>query len=259
MGRSGRPVLRRSVKKGIGAGAAPKQRTSAVYKPRAGPGARPVTNDGSPAGPGTVPRGSFLSPSTGGFSTLGRLVLDRLDRGVILLDERRRVQDANVLARRVLAERNGVAVRGGRFVFLDPALDERLSCLIGAYRSDQAGALRSMAAQVRYNRSPPYRVLVAPVPPDADERQVSFFVLIYGPREWRDISIDVLVEVYGLTRAQAEVARNLFAGQSVEETAAALKLSLNTVRTHLKHIFSRCEVRSQRELLHLLATGPQEL
>jgi DNA-binding CsgD family transcriptional regulator len=55
------------------------------------------------------------------------------------------------------------------------------------------------------------------------------------------------------------VARSLFAGQSVEETAAALGLSLNTVRTHLKSIFTRCSVQSQRELLHLLATGPLEL
>jgi len=206
-----------------------------------------------------VPRGSFPLPADGVFSVLGRLILDRLDRGVILLDAHRRVQDANALARRVLADGNGVAGRRGRVVFLDPTLDERMSRLIGACRSDQNGALRSMAAQVRYNRSPPYRVLVAPVPPDADDRRVSFFVLIYGPREWRDISIDVLVEVYGLTRGQADVARGLFAGQSVEQTAAVLGLSLNTVRTHLKHIFSRCEVRSQRELLHLLATGPQEL
>jgi DNA-binding CsgD family transcriptional regulator len=116
-----------------------------------------------------------------------------------------------------------------------------------------------MAAQVRHKRSPPYRVLVSPVPPDVDERGISFIVLIFGPREWRDISTDALVEVYGLTRAQAEVARSLFNGQGVEETAAALGVSRNTVRTHLKHIFSRCDVKSQRELLHLLATGPQEL
>lgn len=206
-----------------------------------------------------MPRGSFPLHGPGVFTALGRLILDRLDRGVILLDANRRVQDANALARRVLGEGIGVAVRGGRFVFLDPMLDQRLSRLVGAYGSGLPGALRSMAAQVRYNQSPPYRVLVVPVPPDADERQVSFFVLIYGPREWRDISIDVLIEVYGLTRGQAEVARSLFAGQCVEETAAALDLSLNTVRTHLKHIFSRCEVSSQRELLHLLATGPQEL
>jgi len=206
-----------------------------------------------------VPRGSFPSPATGVFTALGRLILDRLDRGVILLDEHRGVQDANALARRVLADGNGIKVRAGRFAFLDPTLDKRLSRLIEAHGRRLSGAVRSMAAQIRHNQSPPYRVLVSPVPPDADERRVSFVVLIYGPREWRDISIDVLCEVYGLTRAQAEVARSLFAGQSVEETAAALELSSNTVRTHLKQIFTRCEVRSQRELLHLLATGPQEL
>lgn len=206
-----------------------------------------------------MPRGSFQLPTPGVFTALGRLILDRLDRGVILLDAGRRVQDANALARRVLSDGNGVGVRRGRFVFLDPTLDARLSRLVAAYGNGAPGSMRSMAAQVRYNRSPPYRVLVSPFPPDADERRVAFFVLIYGPREWRDISIDVLIEAYGLTRAQAEVARGLFSGQNVEEVAAGLDLSPNTVRTHLKHIFSRCEVRSQRELLHLLATGPQEL
>lgn len=202
-------------------------------------------------------------PAGGVFTPLGRLILDRLDRGVILLDVTRRVKDANALARRVLGDGNGVAVRRGRFVFLDPAIDQRLSRLVSANGNGNGkgnGAPpRSMAARVRFNRSPPYRVVVSPVPPELDERQVSFVVVIYGPREWRDISIEVLCEVYGLTRGQAGVARSLFAGHSVEKTAAALDLSLNTVRTHLKHIFTRCEVSSQRELLHLLATGPQEL
>jgi DNA-binding CsgD family transcriptional regulator len=88
---------------------------------------------------------------------------------------------------------------------------------------------------------------------------VAFVIIFYGPLAWRGISVDVLVQLYGLTPAQADVARSLFAGQSVEETAAALGLSLNTVRTHLKSIFTRCSVQSQRELLHLLATGPLEL
>lgn len=240
-------------------GVAPVAGNTAGSETRATPALHPVINDGSRTGPGKVPRGSFPLPEAGVFTALGRLILDRLDRGVILLDQHRGVQDANALARRVLADGNGIKVRAGRFAFLDPSLDRRLSRLIESYGRRPFGAVRSMAAQIRHNRSPPYRVLVSPVPPDVDERQVSYVVLIYGPREWRDISIDVLVEVYGLTRAQAEVARGLFTGQSVEETAAALELSRNTVRTHLKQIFTRCEVRSQRELLHLLATGPQEL
>jgi len=105
----------------------------------------------------------------------------------------------------------------------------------------------------------PYRVVVTPVPEGADERDVAFVALIYAPDEQRDISTDVLRELYALTPAQAQVARSLFAGRSVEESAAALNLSPNTVRTHLKQIFTRCEVQSQAELLHLLAQGPQHL
>jgi len=94
---------------------------------------------------------------------------------------------------------------------------------------------------------------------DKLERGVAFVALIYALDGQRDISTDVLREFYALTPAQAHVARSLFAGLSVEESAAALNLSLNTVRTHLKQIFTRCEVQSQAELLHLLAQGPQHL
>jgi DNA-binding CsgD family transcriptional regulator len=117
----------------------------------------------------------------------------------------------------------------------------------------------ALAARVSRSNGASYRVVVTPVPRDADERDVAFVALIYAPDEQRDISTDVLRELYALTPAQAQVARSLFAGRSVEESAAALNLSLNTVRTHLKQIFTRCEVQSQAELLHLLAQGPQHL
>ncbi|MBK6351180.1 MAG: hypothetical protein IPF50_15915 [Proteobacteria bacterium] len=52
-------------------------------------------------------------------------------------------------------------------------------------------------------------------------------------------------------------ARQLYAGLSVEETAVRLGLSLNTVLSHLKQIFFKCEVQSQVELMHTLALGPQ--
>jgi DNA-binding CsgD family transcriptional regulator len=207
-----------------------------------------------------VPRGSF--PAGNGnrvFSGLGRLILDRIDRGVILIDDRRRVKDANVLARRLLAERDGLEVANGRLGFSRADLDERLGRHIAEHRKGNGARMGPLAFQLRHDGRPPSRVVLVPVPPAADQREVAFFLLIYGPPERREISIEVLTEVYGLTRAQAEVARSLFAGRGTEATAAALDLSLNTVRTHLKHIFTRCEVQSQRELLHLLATGPSEL
>jgi len=213
-------------------------------------------NNGGRAVPGKVSRGPFHLVQAGGFSGLGRIILDKLDRGVVLLDARGRVLDANSLAVRLLKAGDGMALRSGRFVFADAALELRLSRMI---TQRGAGAAAAFAARVSRSAGAPYRVVVTPVPEGADERDVAFVALIYAPDEQRDISTDVLRELYALTPAQAQVARSLFAGRSVEESAAALNLSPNTVRTHLKQIFTRCEVQSQAELLHLLAQGPQHL
>ena len=236
---------------GVRAGAERKRR------PR---GAAPrVTNDGGRAVPGKVSRGPFQFVQAGGFSGLGRIILDKLDRGVVLLDAGGRVLDANSLAARVLKAGDGMALRSGRFVFSDAALDGRLSRLLDRHDSFAADRNAPLAARVRRSNGASYRVVVTPVPRDVDQRDVAFVALIYEPEGHRDISTDVLRELYALTPAQAQVARSLYAGRSVEESAAALKLSLNTVRTHLKQIFTRCEVQSQAELLHLLAQGPQHL
>jgi len=234
-------------------------RAGAEGKRRArGPAAR-RTNDGGRAVPGKVSRGPFHFVQAGGFSGLGRIILDKLDRGVVLLDARGRVLDANSLAIRLLKAGDGMALRSGRFVFADAALDLRLSRMIAQRDGGAAGGTATIAARVSRSGGTSYRVVITPVPRDADERDVAFVALIYAPDAQRDISTDVLRELYALTPAQAQVARSLFAGRSVEESAAALNLSLNTVRTHLKQIFTRCEVQSQAELLHLLAQGPQHL
>jgi DNA-binding CsgD family transcriptional regulator len=206
-----------------------------------------------------VSRGSFHLVQAGGFSGLGRIILDKLDRGVVLLDARGRVLDANSLAVRVLEAGDGMALRSGRLAFADAALDLRLSRMIAQCGGGAAGGNAAIAARVSRSGGASYRVVVTPVPRDADECDVAFVALIYAPDELREISAAVLRELYGLTPAQAQVARSLFSGRSVEESAAALNLSLNTVRTHLKQIFTRCEVQSQAELLHLLAQGPQHL
>ena len=69
----------------------------------------------------------------------------------------------------------------------------------------------------------------------------------------------VLLDAAGCVLDANSLARKRYAGYSVEQTADALDLSLNMVRTHLKQIFSKCEVQSQAELLHTLALGPHRL
>jgi DNA-binding CsgD family transcriptional regulator len=49
----------------------------------------------------------------------------------------------------------------------------------------------------------------------------------------------------------------LFAGCTVEQLTQRLRISQNTVRTHLKGVFKKCAVRSQAQLMRLLALGPR--
>ena len=215
--------------------------------------------NGSRAVPRTVPRGSVLAPQGSVFTTLGRTILDRLDRGVALLDAHGRIVDANSHALHVIRNCSGIQVRAGRLSLSDPKLNEQLQCAMAGYKPGHRNGRAIFASRVRCRGTEPYRVVVRPVPADAEHRKVAFFMLIYAPNGLRGISIEVLRQMYGLTPAQSAVASSLFAGRSVEETANELDLSLNTVRTHLKQIFTKCEVNSQAELLHMLAMGPHDL
>jgi len=193
------------------------------------------------------------------FSPLGRFILDRLDRGVVLLDARGCIVDANSHALHVIRNCSGISVRAGRLSFADRELDQQLRDGLASHGSSRRSERAVLAARVRCRGSEPYCVVIRALAPETHERKVSFLALLYAPNGLQGISIEVLRQVYGLTPAQASVARSLFAGHSVEETARALDLSLNTVRTHLKQIFTKCGVNSQAELLHLLALGPHDL
>jgi DNA-binding CsgD family transcriptional regulator len=247
--------------------------TGSVGPVAAGKAASSQVNGGR-AVPGKVPRGSLPRPALTGFTTLSKAILDKLDRGVVLLDVKGKVLDANAIGRAVLANGNGLMVRNDRLAFADGEFDSRFDRLLkanGDARADgkparktgekadppAAKAARVVAAKIKRPGAVSCRVLVTPVTLDGDTHTAGFLALIYAPAERRDITPEVLLEIYGLTRAQADVARRLYAGLSVEETAARLGLSLNTVRTHLKQIFSKCEVQSQAELMHTLALGPQ--
>src|SRR5687768_4092450 len=65
-----------------------------------------------------------------GFCSLGRLILDTFDRGVIAIDASGAVIDANLHARRVLDGKEAIRVRNGRLEFVDPCVDDQLTRLL---------------------------------------------------------------------------------------------------------------------------------
>lgn len=59
-------------------------------------------------------------------------------------------------------------------------------------------------------------------------------------------------QLFGLTPAEAKVASAFASGHSVESCAAALGISRNTIRTHLKALFKKVGVNRQQDLCRIL-------
>lgn len=60
------------------------------------------------------------------------------------------------------------------------------------------------------------------------------------------------LERFGLSRRETEVAELLCLGSTNAEIAATLRVSLATVKTHVLHIYAKCDVRTRAGLTHLL-------
>jgi len=57
---------------------------------------------------------------------------------------------------------------------------------------------------------------------------------------------------YGLTRTETTVTAWIMRGYSAKETATRLGVSYNTIKVHLRHVFQKVGVRTQRALISLM-------
>jgi DNA-binding CsgD family transcriptional regulator len=77
--------------------------------------------------------------------------------------------------------------------------------------------------------------------------------VIEDPEERVQQRPGTLNKLFGLTRAEAEIAQSLAQGMSLHEIAAVRTISYETARAHLKAIYRKTETNRQSELSLLLA------
>lgn len=185
---------------------------------------------------------------------------DQLMRGILLLDGAWRMLYANLAAREMLAEGDVLHLDGDRISVRDARQHGRLREYVE--RSSQlidSETTSNLAMQLdRPSGLPAYRLLVTRlVLSPALTTDAVFLIMVFDPSTSRRIRAEVIVELYGLTRAEAAIAVQLFEGSGVSEIAANTCHSANTIRTHVRAIFRKCQVSSQAQLLQLLALGPR--
>jgi DNA-binding CsgD family transcriptional regulator len=191
-----------------------------------------------------------------------RMMLDAAHPlGMLVLDGNRQVLMENASAARVLALEDGIEIRSTGLAVVDARENTKLRELIKAARecAGEQGLSGTSFMQVsRPSGQEPFSVMISPLlsaPVGALSSEAVVACFISDPEAGHVPTLEALGQIYGLTPAEAEVAQSLAKGMSLEEIAADRGISLNTVRSHLKHIFSKTGTSRQGELLSLVMTG----
>lgn len=180
--------------------------------------------------------------------------LDQVSWGVMVVDASGRIVLANADAETRLTAADALATVDGKLVAWQGRENERLSALIRRAAGGR-GVGGAMTAERRTGQRP-LNVLVAPL---NEQTAVRFglhrplaIVMVSDPDRAMPTSCNVLEGIYGMTRAEAEVALSLAEGLSVEQISEARERSLNTVKTQLRLAMEKMDVSRQADVVRLV-------
>ncbi|MBR0869834.1 helix-turn-helix transcriptional regulator [Bradyrhizobium tropiciagri] len=182
-------------------------------------------------------------------------VLERLSDGVIVLDRRLRVSFANAAARRFAAE--GLLRLQQAVATYSISHSQRLAELMRSAQQGSAGGTMSLP----HNADGRLLTILATSVrskdlgrlSDAGVKDAAVLLFVIDPAARRAIPLAQLMDAYGLTQAEARVALAASSGNTIVETAQLLKLSPNTIKTHLRRVFAKTATARQAELAGLIA------
>ncbi|WP_342363267.1 helix-turn-helix transcriptional regulator [Terrarubrum flagellatum] len=183
-------------------------------------------------------------------------VMDKLLIGAVLLDRKGYVLQTTSAASTALQSRNGLQLVGQRLAATSAKDDRALQAAVKDMIApgDASPASRALSL-TRPSGARKLGVIIQRIGADENWHGVSgavAAVFIRDPECNTEVEISLLCELFDLTPAEAAVAHRLANGLSLEETAEALSISRNTVRAHLRSIFSKSGITRQTELVRLM-------
>jgi DNA-binding CsgD family transcriptional regulator len=187
--------------------------------------------------------------------------VNRLALGVISLAANGSIVDMNDEARRILAERDGIALGAGGGLTTDSAQEKRdlLKLIEQAVRKSAGKGAPSVAEAMPITR-PSGRsrlgVLIKALPsgswPEHERSPAAVLYLRDPEASVPQASQEIARRLLGLTRVETRLAMYLTDGYSLDETADLMNIRRNTARTHLRSIFSKTGVTRQTMLVRLM-------
>jgi len=185
---------------------------------------------------------------------------EQLSHGVVLVDANLRILYANKQAKEFLTQRRCFKdVRGG-FVVLASEVQKKLENLIWRACNENNPSIEFIAdacvAVQRQSPSSHLSLMVAPIDPAHAQHALwgrSFerlaMIIITDPDKSPHIIGEVFSTTYGFTPTEARVAQQLLTGQSKQELSECLKISVGTIRWHVKNLMAKTHTNREAQLI----------
>lgn len=196
---------------------------------------------------------------------------DRLNFGVALLNENMQVVHLNQAAQAVIRRGDGLLVNANQQLESwpgtgrSPSLSRWLMTARDAPMIEQEHFLEGCVVMRDHKNgdggenAKHYSIQCAPVPAaggwhagNATSEAVRYVVFITDPSVVQLPSTDRLCSLYGLTRTQAQIAREFANGGTYQQVAQCSRISEETVRSHAKEIYAKTRVNRQADLVRLV-------
>jgi DNA-binding NarL/FixJ family response regulator len=185
-------------------------------------------------------------------------VLNHLSDGVLLFNEAGKAIFINRVARRILSEEDGLALRNGTLTGMRSEDSQRVRHLLAAVLAPADGGLLAPVLLPRPSARRPYAMRACRLEPGLElepDWGALAALFLSDPEARSRPSEAMLIALYDFTQTEARVAAHLTVGLSVNDVAETLRISRNTVHHHLKSIFRKTDTTRQSELVSLILSG----
>ena len=185
-----------------------------------------------------------------------RSIMDRIDSAVFVVDSGARVLLANARSEGLLEEFEGLELRDERIAAASRAEDRALrEAIAEAAASSSTGGDARILTISNPKGLHPLVLTITPagngVQGGAGASRPAAVLIARNPHPTYDLGRCAFASIFELTPAQGRLAGVMFAGHSLSEASRLLRVSENTVRSHLKQIYQKTHTHSQIELVHL--------
>ncbi len=193
------------------------------------------------------------------------MVLESSPQGIFFLGQKGQVTYQNVEARMFFTMQDGLRLRDGAVHIDNPKVRKKLDGFIDQIRSggETDGPDNLAFAIPRKSNAHPYQLIVSKLPFNTaraalNDDEVLAMAVISDPEDLGELKVELLRTFFGLSAAEARLARALYKFHVLPAAAKAIGISIHTARSELKKIFSKVGVNSQSALLKKFAKAARK-